>query len=394
MYMNGEIELELNPLGNIGERLRSGGAGVPAYYGATGVGTWVEEGKIVAKYKKGSKGKEVEKYQAKPQVRVFNGKRYILVPAFYPDFGFVRAWRADGLGNLQFRGCSRNANADVAISAAKRVIVEVEELLDIGQIPPDHIHVPSIYVDRMFKYQNKLKEPEVIILKDEFVNKNKKITPAERIRQKIAKRAAQELKDGWVVNLGIGIPTLVPVFLGSDTRVFLQGENGVLGIGDYPATREELDPDLINPGKQGITLDQGASLFSLSQSFAMIRGGHLDATIIGAMEADRECNIASWIVPGKLMKGMGGAMDLTNCGSKIIVTMQHKDNKGRTKVLNKCSLPLTQKGKLDVLVTEMGVYKPRDGELHLEEIASEYTLEQVKAATGWDVKVSDNLKTF
>jgi 3-oxoacid CoA-transferase B subunit len=197
----------------------------------------------------------------------------------------------------------------------------------------------------------------------------------------IAKRIAKELKDGYYVNLGIGIPTLVANYIPEGMNVVLQSENGLLGIGPFP-TEAEVNPDLINAGKQTITMVDGSSLFSSADSFAMIRGGHVDLTILGAMEVDENGDIANWKIPGKMVKGMGGAMDLVSSAKNIIVAMQQVNKAGESKLLSKCTLPLTGTRCVKKIVTELGVYEVLpEGGFKLLEKAADVTLDQIRAAT-------------
>ena len=205
-------------------------------------------------------------------------------------------------------------------------------------------------------------------------------------REQIAMRVAQELRDGYYVNLGIGIPTLVANYIPAGIEVMLQSENGLLGMGRFPSD-EEVDPDLINAGKQTVTAVTGASFFSSAESFAMIRGGHVDLTVLGAFEVDRHGSIASWMVPGKLVKGMGGAMDLVAGARNIVVTMQHTDKAGNSKLLDACTLPLTGVHCIRKVVTDLAVVEIRDGKFHLVERAPGVTVEEIVARTEGEMVV-------
>ncbi|HAI75427.1 MAG TPA: succinyl-CoA--3-ketoacid-CoA transferase [Microscillaceae bacterium] len=213
-------------------------------------------------------------------------------------------------------------------------------------------------------------------------------------KEDIAKRIAQELKDGYYVNLGIGIPTLVANYIPEGINVVLQSENGLLGIGPFP-TEDKVDADLINAGKQTITMIKGSSLFSSADSFAMIRGGHVNLTILGAMEVSENGDIANWKIPGKMVKGMGGAMDLVASAENIIVAMQHVDKSGKSKLLKSCSLPLTGVRCVKKVVTELGVFDILpEGGFKLLEIAPGITIDEVKTATEGKLVVEGDIPTM
>jgi len=209
-------------------------------------------------------------------------------------------------------------------------------------------------------------------------------------REQIAQRIAQELKDGFYVNLGIGIPTLVANYIPSGIEVCLQSENGLLGMGPYP-TEETLDADLINAGKETVTTQLGASFFSSSDSFAMIRGGHVDLTVLGAFEVDQQGNIASWMIPGKLIKGMGGAMDLVAGANNIVVAMNHANKKGVSKLLRHCQLPLTGVNCIKKIVTDLAVLTIENGAFHLLERAPGVSVEQIKELTAGELVIPNNV---
>jgi len=391
-YLSGELEVELTPQGTLAEKLRAGGAGIPAFFTRTAYGTVVHQGGNVIKYGPGGvKGGIVEIASEPRESREFDGHGYVMERSITGDFSVVKAWKADEAGNLVWKGTSQNFNPDCA-KAGKICIAEVEEIVPVGALSPEEIHLPGIYVQRVVKgegYEKRIEKRTVTSGSGEI--------KIDKRRELIIRRAAKELKDGMYVNLGIGMPTLVSNFLEPGVRIELQSENGLLGIGAYP-TEDKVDPDLINAGKETITTIPGSSLFSSSDSFAMVRGSHVDVTILGAMEVAANGDLANWIIPGKMVKGMGGAMDLVSSDSKVLVVMEHLAKGGKHKLKETCALPLTGQRVVDRCITDLGVFEFGKGQdvaaPKLLEIAPDTTLDKVKEATGFKFEVAEPLKTM
>ncbi|KAI8613490.1 3-oxoacid CoA transferase 1 [Chytriomyces sp. MP71] len=393
------IQTDFGPSqGTLAERVRAGGAGIPAFFTATAVGTQVQTGGIPIKYSAtAGKGKEPIVLSNPREVRTFNGRDYIMEEAIVGDFSLVKAWKADALGNLVFRNTACNFNAPMA-KAGKITIAEVEEIVPVGSLKPDEIHVQGAYIDRVVKGEKYEKRIERLTVNDgKGINVPGKRGAAlsdegAQRRERIVRRAAKEFKDGMYANLGIGMPMLASNYIPEGMTVHLQSENGILGMGPFPKQGGQ-DPDLINAGKETVTLLPGASVFSSDESFAMIRGGHIDLTILGGMEVSQNGDLANWIIPGKMVKGMGGAMDLVaTSGTKVVVTMEHTAKGGKPKILQKCTLPLTGKQCIDMVITDLCVFEvdKSRGVLVLTELMEGVAVEDVKKNTGCDFEV--NLK--
>lgn len=363
LILVGHLSVELVPQGTLAERIRCGGAGIPAFFTPAGVGTEVAEGK---------------------EVREFGGKKYLLETALTADFAFVKAWKGDTDGNLIYKGTSRNFNPVIA-PAGRITIAEVEELVPAGTLDPNEIHTPGIYVQRIFQGSNYVKPIEKFGALAHSEDEQKEI---------IARRLAKEIKDGDYVNLGIGIPTRVSNHIPPGMKVILQSENGLLGIGPLAEPGQE-DPDLINASKRPITILKGGSLFSSAESFAMIRGDHIDVTILGGMQVSERGDLANWKVPGKMVKGMGGAMDLVASADRVIVAMLHLTSDGKSKLVSSCDLPLTGERCVTRIITDLAVIdiNPEGGFL-LKERAHGVSIEQIKAATAGRLIIPDVVLEF
>lgn len=349
----GRIAYELLPQGTLAEALRAGGAGIGGFYTPTAVGTAIAEGK---------------------ETKVIDGKTYVFEKAIKGNVALLRAWKADTAGNVCYRRTEQNFNAAMAM-AADLVIVEVEYIVPVGEIDPDHIHTQGCFVDYLVKASISVDEL------GSSASMKSSLKRVDEARLNMAKRALKELKKGDVVNLGIGIPTLVADFIKPEDEIILHSENGMLGIGPAPTDGGGALDYPVNAGKIPVTAVKGTSYFDSSTSFAMIRGGHIDAAVMGGLQVDESANLANYTVPGKPLLGVGGAMDLASGAKKLIITLQHTNRKGESKILPTCTLPLTAIGAVDVVITDLAVFEYINGQLTLIELMPGATLEEVRAKT-------------
>jgi 3-oxoacid CoA-transferase len=352
---SGAVAYEILPQGSLSEALRAGGAGIGGFYTPTAAGTPLAEGK---------------------ETKVINGVEQVFVPGIRGNVAFIRAWKADTAGNLQYRMTEQNFNKAMA-TAADLVIVEVEHIVPVGEIEPEQIHTPGCFVDYLVEAKTTLAD----LGSSASVSSSKKVDEA---RMNMARRAFAELKKGDVVNLGIGIPTLVADLIKDEDGIILHTENGMLGVGPAPKDGGGAMDYPVNAGKIPVTALKGSSYFDSADSFAMIRGGHVDVAIMGGLEVDEAANLANWAVPGKPLLGVGGAMDLAKGAKRLIITMTHSNPDGSPKIVPACMLPLTATGVVDVIITELAVFGFPDGKLTLLELMPGATIEEVRAKTSAD----------
>ncbi|KAF1830647.1 hypothetical protein BDW02DRAFT_533639 [Decorospora gaudefroyi] len=393
MYLKGQLSLHLTPQGTIAEKCAAGAAGVPAFYTPAAYGTIVQTGELPVRYNTDG---TIAKMAPPKETREFNGKSYVMEEAIFGDYAFVKVAKADRLGNCQFRKAQNNFNEAMGKNA-KVTIVEADEIVEDGEIAPEDIHLQGIYVKRVIQSTEEKKIERKVFWKSPEEQKKAVLeggsTEASHKRERIIKRAAQELKDGMYVNLGIGMPLAAPAFLPEGTEIVLESENGILGMGRYPKPGEE-DPDLINAGKETVTLIKGASTFGSHESFGMIRSGRIDVAMLGAMQVNQYGDLANFMLPGKV-KGIGGAMDLVAnpTQTKVVITMEHVDKKGNPKILNQCTFPLTGQKCVSTIITDLAVFDcDRIEGLTLKEHAKGVTVDEIRSKTEAPFKVSEDLK--
>ncbi len=356
---SGSVDVELLPQGTLAEAIRAGGAGLGGFYTPTAAGTPLAEGR---------------------EIRVIDGLEYIFQSALKADVALVRAWQADTAGNLVYRMTENNFN-QAAATAAKLVIAEAEHIVPIGSLDPDQIHTPACFVDYLVQAHTTLED---LGSSASIAASGKRVDDA---RMKMARAALDELQRGDIVNLGIGIPTLVADLIRPEHGIIIHTENGMLGVGPEPESGGAMDYP-VNAGKIPVTALPGSSYFDSADSFGMIRGGHVDVAIMGGLQVDQHANLANWAVPGKPLLGVGGAMDLATGAKRLIVTMMHTSRDGKPKLVSNCTLPLTATETVDVLITDLAKFRFVNGEVRLVELLSDASLEDVKKSTDADYVIA------
>jgi len=349
---DGRIEVELLPQGTLGEAIRAGGAGIGGFFTPTSAGTPLAQGR---------------------ETRMIDGKEMVFVEPIKGDVSLIRAWKADTAGNLQYRMTENNFN-QAAATASRLVIVEAEEIVAVGSLDPNAIHTPGCFVD--FLVQAHTSEADLGSSASVSASQKK----VDDSRMAMAQAVLEELNAGEIVNLGIGIPTLVADLISSDDGIIMHTENGMLGVGPAPESGGAMDYP-VNAGKIPVTALPGSSYFDSAASFGMIRGGHVDVAVMGGLEVDEAGNLANWAVPGKPLLGVGGAMDLASGAKRLIVTMTHCDRAGNSKVKKHCTLPLTAKNVVDVLITDRAVFHFTEQGMVLKKIMPGFSKEDITQST-------------
>jgi 3-oxoacid CoA-transferase len=348
----GRMEVSLLPQGTLGEAMRAGGAGLGGFFTPTSAGTPLAEGR---------------------ESRIIDGKDMVFIEPIKGDVSLIRAWKADTAGNLQYRMTENNFN-QAAATASKLVIAEVEEIVPVGELDPNAIHTPGCFVDYLVEAHTS----EADLGSSASVSSSQK--KVDDSRMAMARAVLAELHSGEVVNLGIGIPTLVADLISADDGIIMHTENGMLGVGPAPESGGAMDYP-VNAGKIPVTALPGASYFDSAASFNMIRGGHVDVAVMGGLEVDEQGNLANWAVPGKPLLGVGGAMDLATGAKRLIVTMTHCDREGNSKIKKQCTLPLTAKGVVNVLITDRAVFHFTEKGMVLKHVMDGCTRKEIADST-------------
>jgi 3-oxoacid CoA-transferase len=359
------MTLEMVPQGTLVERMRAGGAGLAAFYTPVGVGTAIGAGK---------------------DLRYFDGRPYVLERAITTDFALIRAHQADRMGNLRFRGGSRNFNVSFA-KAARIAIAEVDEIVEVGQLRPDEIDLPGVFVGRVVRSVLQMDVHNLPMRPSRPAGSARTYFGKNALtRAEIARRTAGLLSDGAVVNLGAGLPNLVSNYIGA-RPVVLHSENGILNYGPI-ISGSEFDPDVHDASGYFIELRPGASFFDSVTSFEIARSGRLDAVVLGAYQVGANGDLANWATPGMAGGGIGGAMDLAVGARRVIVMLEHVDSQSRPKLVPRCEFPLTAAGCVDTIVTDLALLTRHGDGFRLDEVARGFTVDEVLTLTGMPVSVA------
>jgi 3-oxoacid CoA-transferase len=368
---SGRMTLEMVPQGTLVERMRAGGAGLAAIYTPVSVGTPIADGK---------------------DTRYFDGLPYVLERAITTDFALIRAHRADRMGNLRFRGGSRNFNVSFA-KAARVAIAEVDEIVEVGELGPDEIDLPGVFVARVVASVLQMDVKNLPMRPSRPAGSAREYLGKPALtRSEIARRTARLLPDGAVVNLGAGLPNLVSNYIG-DRAVILHSENGILHYGAI-ISGTEFDPDVHDASGYFVELRPGAAFFDSVTSFEIARSGRLDAVILGAYQVGANGDLANWATPGMVGGGIGGAMDLAVGARRVIVMLEHTDSAGRPKLVERCQFPLTARACVDTVVTDLALLHREGDRFQLAETAPGFTVEEVLSLTGMAVTVADPVGTM
>ena len=365
----GQMTLEMVPQGTLVERMRAGGAGIAGFYTPVSVGTSIADGK---------------------DVRYFDGRPYVLERAITTEFALIRAHRADRMGNVQFRGGSRNFNVSFA-KAARVAIAEVDEIVEVGELSPEEVDLPGVFVARVVRSVLQMDVKNLPMRPSRPADSAREYLGRRALtRGEIARRTARLLRDGAVVNLGAGLPNLVSNYIG-ERPVVLHSENGILNYGAM-ISGSDFDPDVHDASGYFVALRAGASFFDSVTSFEIARSGRLDAVILGAYQVGAHGDLANWATPGMIGGGIGGAMDLAVGALRVIVMLEHTDSQGRPKLVERCEFPLTAPNCVDTVVTDLALFTRQDvGRFRLDEVARGFTVDDVLSLTGMSVTVADTV---
>jgi 3-oxoacid CoA-transferase len=376
----GRIEVEVLPQGTLSERLRAGGAGIAAFFTPTSADTAISDGTFPKRFD--AEGNPVE-FTAPKEHREFNGRDHVMEYGLKPDYGFIRATKADRLGNLYFRLTSRNFNPAIAM-AARHTIVQAEEIVEPGDLDPSDVHVPGIFVDAIVLVPKTDAAPQATRPPRHSSSDEK---PVGFTREQIAEIIGNDIGTGWYVNLGLGMPLLAAKYVAPEKDVTMHMENGLLGAGGPP---EVPDPDLTDAGGQPVSFRTGASIFDSPMSFAIVRGGYLDLTVLGGLQVSASGDLANWYIP-KGETGVGGAMDLVRGAKQVWVAMEHMDRSGRSKIVNECEFTLTGRGVVTRIYTNLGVFLVENGRLVLVRVAPGVSVDYIREHTEPKFALGDEL---